>query len=317
MNILQRWFAIRSISPSTQEIYKINIKSFEDSCGMTLEELYHQQKKECTYPLEEQTLYNAILMYKYELDNSNYAETTKKLKLQTVFSFCKAFKFPRPDVRQKKVLCEEKNYERPLTKKELSIMMDSSGLRERAFISLQSMTGMGSQEVRTLTIDKIIKVVNETMGKEYSFEDIWQNIDEILSYTRVFKIKIVRKKVNYRYITFIPPITMKHIFEYLVYRRKIRDNKQIYSRYDYIFVTKSGKVMTSKTVTAMYREIGKKCGFESEFNTYRYWRSHNIRKYFYNIVEDVVGSEFADEFLGHVPSKTTQAYARREYRMDI
>ena len=109
---------------------------------------------------------------------------------------------------------------------------------------------------------------------------------------------------------------MTHILNYIQFRQKQTNNKKLTENtYDPIFITNKGTPMTSRTVTAMYREMGNKTGFTSEQNTYRFWRSHNIRKYFYNIVEEIVGSEYADEWLGHMPNKVTRAYARREHRM--
>ena len=124
------------------------------------------------------------------------------------------------------------------------------------------------------------------------------------------------KKVNYRYITYINKECMKHLFNYIEYRAKQTNNKKLPETvHAPIFIANNGNKMTSRSVTAMYREMGNKVGFTSEKNTYRFWRSHNVRKYFYNIVEETVGIEYADEWLGHMPRQVTRAYARREYRM--
>lgn len=84
-----------------------------------------------------------------------------------------------------------------------------------------------------------------------------------------------------------------------------KDSQKIIRRW---FTTRSVSESTAQTYL-------NKVGFTNAENTYRFWRSHNIRKYFYNIVEEIVGIEYADEWLGHVPNKVTMAYARREYRM--
>ncbi|PAV07470.1 tyrosine-type recombinase/integrase [Methanosphaera cuniculi] len=317
-NIVKQWFTIRSIAPSTQKVYICYMDQFVKYSNTTIYKLYNKSLKEQQEqkPLEKRTLTKKILDYKYEMDNSNYAQTTKRLKMKVIISFCRAFRLETPEIRQPKAVCEPKNYERRITKDEIKKMLNTSPLRERAFLSIQALTGMSSKEVRTLKVSDIITCINNELSTNYTtLKEVLSNKKEILN-GHIYKIHLIRRKVNYRYITFIPPETMNNIIEYLQYRTQ-QTNKTRISLYDddLIFRTIDGNSMNSRTVTGMYREMGKKVGFQNEPNTYRFWRSHNIRKYFYNIVEETVGQVYADEWLGHIPSQVTQAYARRENRM--
>lgn len=315
--IIQQWFVIRSIAKSTREVYCAYVTQFIEYNGKTLYNIYTTAKEEQRQqiPLEERQLTQQILNYKYYIDEEcKYAATTRKLKLNVIFSFCKAFKLETPDIRQKTAICDPKNYERPITKQEIQLMMNASPLRERAFISLQATTGMASKEARTLTISNLITMINNELGTKYkTITELLENRKTIQNH-KVYKIQLTRSKVSYRYITFIPSETLTKVFDYLNLRTKYKDNRKIKDN-GLIFVTNTGKPMNGKAVTGMYREMGKRVGFESEENTYRFWRSHNIRKYFYNIAEEYAGQIYADEWLGHTPTKVTQAYARRENRM--
>ena len=195
-------------------------------------------------------------------------------------------------------------------------MLKNSPLREGAFLVLQATSGMSSKEARNLTIRDLLVIINNELNTEYeTIHDIFNNKDKILSHD-AYMIKITRSKVDYRYITFISSECMKHLINYLQFRARQSNNKKIKNpANDYIFITNTGGKMNGKAVTGMYREMGENVGFKTEKNTYRFWRSHNIRKYFYNVVEEIVGIEYADEWLGHVPSKVTRAYARRDSRM--
>ena len=316
--ILKRWFTIRSLSDSTQEPYLSYFSGFLDFCNLSVERIYNKAKEEERegIPEKDRELTWLIVDYKNYIEDKQYAQNTINLKLNIIFSFCRSFDFPIPKFRMKKALCEEKNYERPLTKEEILQMMNVSPLRERAFIMIQCGSGMGSKEVRSLTIKQIIDVINKELGTNCeSVDDVLSKKPEILSHN-IYEITIIRSKTNYRYTTFMNNETMKHILEYIEWRSK-QDNKKrlTYAKNEPLFVTNEGKPMSQKTVTAMYREIGNRCGFESEEYTYRYWRSHNIRKFFYNIVEAVVGEEFAHEWLGHKSDNVTRAYSRKVFRM--
>lgn len=317
-NIIKKWFTIRSLSESTAQTYLSYITQWIEMTDLTLYNIYDTAQKEQfeQVPLNQRKLTQIILEYKYYIDHSDYAQTTKNIKMNVIYSFCRAFEFEIPKIRLKKAVCESKNYEKPLTKQEILQLMNNNSLREKAFVVLQATSGMSSKEARNISIYQLLTAINNELNTDYqSVEDLLNNKDKILQH-KFYEIKLVRSKVNYRYITFLNNECLKHLFNYIDFRRKQKDNKRLSDDINApLFVTNKGTVMDSKAVTAMYREMGKKVGFTSVENTYRFWRSHNVRKYFYNIVEDCVGSEYADEWLGHVPSKVTMAYARREFRM--
>lgn len=317
--LIRKWFSLRSLAKSTQDTYTIYMNQFLKYHNITLYELYDKsyREQEDNVPEGIRFLTNSILDYKYYLDNSDYSDSTRYLKLKVIISFCKAYKLEIPDIRQKRMLCEPKNYERPITKEELLLMLNTSPLREQAFLSLQATTGMSSKEVRTLTVWNILQCINKECNAHYNtISEVLGNREEILSH-KCFEFNIVREKVNYRYITFTTNEGMKYLLRYIEYRYNYCvDKLRLKDDVDEpIFVTNKGTPMGQRTVTAMYRVMGERVGFKTNPHQYRFWRSHNIRKYFYNIVEECVGSEYADEWLGHVPSTVTRAYARREYRM--
>ena len=318
-HILRDWFSRRSLAKSTQKVYAINLKQWTNYHKTTPYQIYKKAFKEQQEEIPETLRYltRIILDYKYFLDNSNYSQTTKYLKLKVITSFCQAFQLETPNIRIKRPICEEKNYERPITREELLLMLNSSPLREQAFLGIQATTGMGSQEVRTLQIHHILTSINnECQSNYHTLQQVITNKEEILKH-KIFEFNITRRKVNYRYITYTTSDTMERILRYLEYRMNTGGHIHLEdgNPHNYVFVTHHGEPMDQKAVTGMYRVMGEKVGFQSQPFTYRFWRSHNIRKYFYNIVEDVVGSEYADEWLGHVPSSVTRAYARREFRM--
>lgn len=317
--LIRKWFSLRSLAKSTQETYLVYLKQFLKYHNTTLYDIYRKAytEQEDKVPETIRQLTNYILDYKYYLDNSNYSDSTKYLKLKVIISFCRAYKLEIPEIRQKRAICEAKNYERPITKEELLLMLNTSPLREQAFLALQATSGMGSKEVRTLTVLDVLNSINKECNVHYqSIAEILNNKDEILKH-KCFEFNIVREKVNYRYITYTTREGMERLLRYIEYRYYYCTNQlEIKDDVDeFIFVTNVGEPMEQRTVTAMYRIMGERVGFKTKPHQYRFWRSHNIRKYFYNIVEGCVGSEYADEWLGHVPSTVTRAYARREYRM--
>ena len=172
--------------------------------------------------------------------------------MKVIYSFCKAFDIETPKIRQKYALCEEKNYERPITKKEILKLLQTNPLREKAFLVLQATSGMSSKEARTLTIYDLLKIINTELHTEYTeANDILKNKEKIIQHD-AYEIKKIREKVNYRYITFINKEAMNHLINYIDYRQKQTNNKKLTNNiHDPIFITNHGKPMSSRTVTAM------------------------------------------------------------------
>ena len=316
--ILKRWFTIRSLSSSTQEPYLSYFTDFIKFSKKPLIDIYEKAKEEERkgIPENDRELTWLIIDYKNYIDEQDYAQNTKNLKMNILFSFCRSFDFPIPKFRMKKALCEEKNYERPLKKEEILEMLNVSPLRERAFINIQASSGMGQKEVRSLTIKNILDCINNELDTNFKrANDLVENYDQIIAH-EIYEIVLIRSKASYRYVTYLNNQSMGDIIKYIGWRCKQTNKKRLGNdKNELLFVTNEGKPMSQKAVTAMYREVGNRCGFETDQYQYRYWRSHNVRKYFYNIVESVVGEEYAHEWLGHKADSVTRAYARRQYRM--
>ena len=51
-----------------------------------------------------------------------------------------------------------------------------------------------------------------------------------------------------------------------------------------LILREGGTAITGSSINNSFRELGKKAGFKHEFGSYRYWRSHSLRKYFISTI---------------------------------
>lgn len=129
-------------------------------------------------------------------------------------------------------------------------------------------------------------------------------MDEIIT------LDIVRKKVNYRYMTFIPPEATKEILNYLKERMYGRNEKIRIRDYDRaLFVKRNGEDIDRDIIVTNFRRIGLEAGFKKKDGAYSFWRAHALRKYFISTIINKLGDKVLADFLaGHKISDVDRAY---------
>lgn len=98
----------------------------------------------------------------------------------------------------------EQNYGHLLSKKEIQKMTAIASIRDKAIIYLMALSGMSQREMRELTLKKFINSVGRAWGCEINtINDLLKHEEELITNT-VIMLEITRRKVHYRYHTFIP-----------------------------------------------------------------------------------------------------------------
>ncbi len=92
-----------------------------------------------------------------------------------------------------------------------------------------ALSGMAQAEARRLTHgEALLDAAGDAIGRELkTVEDLFEAEDELRE--EIITLDIVRKKVNYRYMTFIPPEATREIINYLkerMYERNGEDQGQ-------------------------------------------------------------------------------------------
>jgi integrase len=248
--------------------------------------------------------------FKNQLQSEGKSEGTIKLYLYAVKSFYEGmdiqipkFKIPRGDISL------EKNYGKLISKKEIQTLINVAAARERALIYLMALSGMAQAEARSISLRKFMDAAGDSLNKEInSLEKLFELERELEK--EVITINIVRKKVNYRYITFIPPEATFQIISYLKERMYGRNHKiRIRDYEDALFVKTDGKPIDRDCIVTNFRRIGLEAGFKKKKGAYSFWRAHGLRKYFISTIMNKLGDKVLADFLaGHKISDVDRAY---------
>lgn len=311
--LIEKWFIKKDYPESTRKLYSLGIRNYCNLIGKCPEELLNEaEHEEETIPrLRNRKIDYYLPKFKKHLEDSKLAPQTIKVYLSAIKSFYKAYQIEIPEISTKvSDICLEKNDGRLLTREDIQKMIEISPIREKAIIYLMALTGMSQAEMRSLTIKKFLYAVSEVLDKKIvTIEDLFEHEKELENV--VLSLTITRKKVNYRYQTFIPPEVSRNIVYYLKERTYGRNEKiRITDINKEIFVSHTGEKLTKNNVSGTFNRIGKKLGFRSsESGAYGFWRSHGLRKYFISTIINQIGDHvLADYLVGHKISPIKRAY---------
>ncbi|WJI10455.1 site-specific integrase [Methanobacterium sp. CWC-01] len=310
--IIENWFLRRNISSGTQATYLISLKEYSTIIGKTPYELYQEADEEADAGLRpiKTKVFGYLLQYKKHLMESGKATKTIKLYFSAIRSFYKSFDVPLPDIAfDSGDIGLEKNIGKPLRREDIRKLANAASSRERAMIYLMALSGMGQQEARDLTIQKYIDAASTAIERPLDdVYDLFKFEDDIVK--EILILHITRRKVKYRYITFIPPEASREIIHYLKERCFGRNEKiRIKNNQDHIFVGKNGGQMSRDSVVTNFRRIGQLAGFKREKGSYSSWRSHALRKYFISTLINKKGNKIIADFMaGHKISEQDRTY---------
>lgn len=310
--LIEKWFLLRNLSSGTQKSYRIAIRAYSELIGKTPTELLDEADEEedaGVRPRKRQVI-QYLLEFKKHLEESKIAPGYLSLNISAIKSFYKAFDITLPEIKlDAGDIGLEKNIGKLLTRKDIHKLISAANHRERALIYLMALSGMGQQEARDLTINKLLKsTIAATETELENVEDLFKYENQILK--EVLTLEITRKKVKYRHHTFLPPEATREIISYLKERCFGRNEKiKIKKNNEYVFVNNLGNKLSRDSIVTNFRRIGQQAGFKKDKGAYAFWRSHALRKYFISTIINKIGEKtIADYMAGHKINNQDRTY---------
>jgi len=196
--IIEKWFLLRNISPTTQKQYLRSVNLYVNLLGKNLSELLKEAKEENLSKIElidRKVTFN-LLKYKKYLLESGRAPGTINLLFFSIVSFYKAYNIFLPDIKlEKGDIGLEKNIGKRLEKTDIQKLVGVASPRERALIYLMALSGMGQQEARDLKIKTLIDAASEATRIDLKdVYDLFSHEEQVLN--EVLALTITRKRLN-------------------------------------------------------------------------------------------------------------------------
>ncbi len=311
-NKIDMWIFHNDLEDSTVRTYLPILKRFCELIKLSPVELIAaaDSEQDKGIKLSDRIINIYFFSFKKQLIKENKARNTINLYINVIKSFYDAFNIQLPKMKQPRGdISLEKNQGKLISKEELQKFVNVAAPRERALIYLMALSGMSQKEARSLTLIKFLNAAGNAIKKEInSVEDLFDYEEELSN--EVLTIEIVRSKINYKYITFIPPEATIQIIHYIRERMNGRNKKiRIKNINSPIFVKKNGKPADRDIIVTNFRRIGLMAGFKKEKGAYSFWRAHSLRKYFIStIINEIQHKDEANFMAGHKISEVDRAY---------
>ncbi|MDI6644322.1 MAG: tyrosine-type recombinase/integrase [Methanobacteriaceae archaeon] len=312
LQCIDYWVLHKDLEDSTLRTYLQCLKYYCNLINLSPDELIRQAdaEEEKGIKLRDRRINFYFLKFKKQLMDDNKAESTVNLYIYAVKSFYDAMDIQLPKIKMSRGdIGLEMNYGKLISKEEISELVNVAAPREKALIYLMALSGMAQAEARNLTIRKFMDAAGEAIHKDI------QNINKLFDLKDELKdaiitLHITRRKVNYRYITFIPPEATKYIIMYLKERVYGRNKKIRIRDYDSsLFVKNNGDPIDRDVIVNNFRRLGLQAGFSKRDGAYSFWRAHGMRKYFISTIMNKLGDKVLADFLaGHKISDVDRAY---------
>lgn len=310
--VFETWVLRQGLEKSTFKTYLQCLKKYCEVTGMTPVELITEAEaeEESGIRMRNRRINLHLLKFRKALEDENKAPSTINLYYYAIRSFYDAMDIELPRIRRPSGdICLEQNYGRLITRKELRALVSMAPPREKALIYLMALSGMAQAEARRLTIRKFLDAAGDAIGRELkTVEDLFEAEEDLKE--EIITLDIVRKKVNYRYMTFIPPEATREIINYLKERMYGRNEKIRVRDYEgALFVKRNGEDIDRDIIVTNFRRIGLEAGFKKRDGAYSFWRAHALRKYFISTIINKIGDKILADFLaGHKISDVDRAY---------
>ncbi|MCE5213257.1 MAG: hypothetical protein LLF83_00865 [Methanobacterium sp.] len=196
-----------------------------------------------------------------------------------------------------------------LTRKDIEKALTYANKKYQAIILLASSSGMGSAELRSLTVGNYLESLNITID---SF-DINNVLNILESNNEVPTWNIIRIKTGKPYITFSSPESCKAINEYLKERSKIKYKNHTIKPDSPLFPNGS-EFMKDSGIPRYFRKLNNRCGFGyvDEHERTVFFHCHGLRKFFISKLSNNENFDYlmALWLTGHSVESITDTYVK-------
>ena len=297
--------------------------------------------------LKIQSFYKFLDEYGYVIEHPNgyiekrkYASKSLHGKIATVKSFYTKFGLDIPKTVNEMLPIDESQdkHDYVFKKEEIADILNYTNITIKAILLSQTSSGLSGVDIRNLTLhdyENGLRTIKRQIVKD---DGIKEFVDVTLCMLILKRQKT--KKSNKEFITFFSPEACEAIDAYLAYRNFKADYtnpKQTVAyekrRFDIdiengkskdeipLFINQEIRAefltardekyreITRHTILKMYKALSTKCGKSTDAYQWNYLRSHNMRKYFGNILENNTSKpNLVRHMMGHKSGEVENAY---------
>jgi integrase len=309
--LLGRFFRKRGQKQITIDNYIYTLKLWKKATGHTIttavEEAEEEEDKGIR--LRRRKIEKHLDTYHQYMESRGLSPETIQHNIMAIRTIYRFYNIQLPDPPKNIVKKESMTVKDLPGREHILYALKHSNIQYQAIILLMTASGMGRSEIINLTLKDFIEAL-QTVNNKISIKDL-RDIDELqqkLGETiPPLTWKITRHKTGKNYITFNTSESTKAILTYLHKKPPLN-----YHDKNPLFRGNGGGIKPI-SFNQYFRDLNKRCGWSKQ-GYQIFFRSHNLRKYFANQLENTsLGYINTRRLLGH---ESLDGTARRYFKPD-
>jgi integrase len=303
----------KNVRESTLGQYAYRVGLYCKHVGLTPTQLIEEatEEEEDALRMPKRKIKKHMISFCQYLKDRNMSYNQVKNVFGTIRSFYKEFEIQLPNVK-----CIIKQEQELLTvndipsKKDIKKALKRCNHEYKAIILLMASSGMGRSEILNLTINDYIESLR--MDKPLDLDNPLPQLRE--QEHKICRWSIRRKKTGAPYVTFSSPESIVAINNHIEYEI---ENKNPYKSLNQHLFNIDGDKINEASFNTYFRRLNDACNF-GMYGTQRFFKSHNLRKYFATTIENsghMEGTQ-SEFLLGHkIPNKLIETYKMRDFAL--
>lgn len=304
----------RRYKESSIKFHRMGLQAYSDFIGKTPTEIIKEaiREEEDGKRMNFRKIKGYFIDFVENLSKKGYSPQTISNRVNSVKTFYHEHDVMTPPRLKLPTSKENPALKKIPSKKDIFKAIKHTNRRNEAIILLMASSGLASAEIRNLKYKDFIKAVehdlNDLTGNEKL--DLTKIQSRLQDKDVVGQWHVIRQKTGMDYITFSTPESILAILDYL--KDNHNNNKSVKTMEDYLF-SANGNKMKGSTFDDAFQAINDRCGF-GKSGYQRFFRSHNLRKFFTNALHNAgMDSNRIEWLLGHKLKKTAASY----FKMDV
>ena len=306
-SLLKDYFQTINVAPSTEKLYRYHFRNYEKATGLILDELLKEAEDEEKREIRPRNrkIKSHIQHFKEYLTDKGYSPSHIKIAVTVIRTFYRDMEIEIPYARRQRTRQDDPGSVADIPSKEdILNALEYATPKYRAIILLMASSGMGRGEVLSLIVqdflDSIQKYTQSTVNLPLDIGEIIKNVTGRRG--GVARWTVTRQKTGFQYYTFSSPESIVAILKYL-------ERYPPQSLDEHIFRGHYNKPMNQDSLNVYFNHLNRKLGF-GKSGRLAYFRSHNLRKYFTNMLYKAGLPQLSiDWMLGHrIKNRVTEAY---------
>lgn len=296
-------FLNRKLKPATKKRYNYILKRYVESTGLSLSELIQEaeEDEDNGIRLRKRRIKKHLDNHIQYLESLDYSVKNLRLNISSIRVFYNFFEIQLPKIYLPEISNDKTTDDIP-GYDEIREVISHANQKYTAIILLMASSGMGSAEALSLQIHDLLKSAKKDPS----------NIDELsdIEHSLILEWEVTRIKTGQQYYTFSSPETTRAIMLYL----KKQPAKSVE---DHIFRTgrgpKTDSPLNTVSLQHYFKRINDKCQFGHR-GRQRYFKSHNLRKFFATTCESHIPHMATRHMMGHKFGSVESAYFLRNQK---